>query len=177
MALVTCPDCGKEISDQAPACPNCGRPAAPQPVVASPPPATEAKKKTGCGTVAVVLILGTIILVAFSVVMTSIFTGGSSTGGASSSSYQRTGDERRLRNGTSAPSVPIFDSEEALNEVRAAKTDRSIAALIMGGSAFLVDQGTRVLITDGGSETSKIRVLEGPMVGRTGFVPSNWCRE
>ena len=26
MPLITCPDCGKEISDQAPACPNCGRP-------------------------------------------------------------------------------------------------------------------------------------------------------
>ena len=26
MALVTCPDCGREVSDQAPACPNCGRP-------------------------------------------------------------------------------------------------------------------------------------------------------
>lgn len=26
MALITCPDCGREISDQAAACPNCGRP-------------------------------------------------------------------------------------------------------------------------------------------------------
>ncbi|MCL5036755.1 MAG: hypothetical protein M1269_06495 [Chloroflexi bacterium] len=26
MALIKCPDCSKEISDQAPACPNCGRP-------------------------------------------------------------------------------------------------------------------------------------------------------
>ncbi|HPQ69085.1 MAG TPA: zinc ribbon domain-containing protein [bacterium] len=26
MALITCPDCGKEISDAAPACPHCGRP-------------------------------------------------------------------------------------------------------------------------------------------------------
>lgn len=26
MPLITCPDCGKEISDQAPACPNCARP-------------------------------------------------------------------------------------------------------------------------------------------------------
>ena len=25
MKLVTCPDCGKQISDQAPACPSCGR--------------------------------------------------------------------------------------------------------------------------------------------------------
>ena len=48
MALVTCPDCGKEISDQAPACPNCGRPAAARPAVTAPPPATKAKKKTGC---------------------------------------------------------------------------------------------------------------------------------
>jgi DNA-directed RNA polymerase subunit RPC12/RpoP len=28
MPLVTCPDCGTEVSDQAPACPKCGRPAA-----------------------------------------------------------------------------------------------------------------------------------------------------
>lgn len=26
MALITCPDCGKEFSNQAAACPNCGRP-------------------------------------------------------------------------------------------------------------------------------------------------------
>lgn len=26
MALIKCPDCGKEFSDQAPSCPNCGRP-------------------------------------------------------------------------------------------------------------------------------------------------------
>jgi hypothetical protein len=25
MAMITCPDCEKQISDQAPACPNCGR--------------------------------------------------------------------------------------------------------------------------------------------------------
>ncbi len=28
MPLVTCPDCGKAISDQAPSCPSCGRPQA-----------------------------------------------------------------------------------------------------------------------------------------------------
>lgn len=26
MALITCPDCQKEVSDAAPACPSCGRP-------------------------------------------------------------------------------------------------------------------------------------------------------
>ena len=29
MALIKCPDCGKEFSDQAAACPNCGRPNVP----------------------------------------------------------------------------------------------------------------------------------------------------
>lgn len=24
MALIKCPECGKEVSDRAPACPNCG---------------------------------------------------------------------------------------------------------------------------------------------------------
>ena len=26
MALITCPECGKEVSDKATACPNCGYP-------------------------------------------------------------------------------------------------------------------------------------------------------
>lgn len=29
MALVTCPDCGREVSEQAQACPGCGSPIAP----------------------------------------------------------------------------------------------------------------------------------------------------
>lgn len=32
MALITCPDCGKQLSDQAPACPNCGRPMKRKPI-------------------------------------------------------------------------------------------------------------------------------------------------
>ena len=30
MALTTCPDCGTEVSEQAPSCPKCGRPMAGQ---------------------------------------------------------------------------------------------------------------------------------------------------
>jgi hypothetical protein len=41
--LILCPDCGREVSDAAPACPHCGRPilpraAAQQPVPAAAPP-------------------------------------------------------------------------------------------------------------------------------------------
>lgn len=37
MALVRCADCGRDVSDQAPACPGCGRPIARAAVQASGP--------------------------------------------------------------------------------------------------------------------------------------------
>lgn len=44
MALMTCPDCSREVSDQAPACPGCGRPIAP-PIIPrqaqAPPPVVD----------------------------------------------------------------------------------------------------------------------------------------
>lgn len=60
MAIIKCPECGRDVSDKAPACPNCGNPIAAQMVApketivrhiheksSSPPP----KKKTGCVTI------------------------------------------------------------------------------------------------------------------------------
>jgi zinc-ribbon domain len=62
MALISCPECGREVSDQAPACPHCGAPIArPQPPQALPPPAAPpqpAKKKTGCFTAGCAVVLG-----------------------------------------------------------------------------------------------------------------------
>ena len=49
MALVKCPDCGRDISDQAPACPHCGRPATNTPQVppaASPAEPLQKKKRS-----------------------------------------------------------------------------------------------------------------------------------
>lgn len=62
MALVKCPDCGKDFSDLAAACPNCGRPhrAAAQPD-RSPTPAAE-KRRTGCTTI------GCAVLILFAVI-------------------------------------------------------------------------------------------------------------
>jgi len=45
MAIVKCPECGKDISDSAVSCPNCGKPLQ-QPSTISPNPAPQ-KKKTG----------------------------------------------------------------------------------------------------------------------------------
>ena len=56
MALINCSECGKEYSDKAPACPNCGCPTAPGGMspVSAPPETKDAKpekpkkKKKGC---------------------------------------------------------------------------------------------------------------------------------
>ena len=59
MALIKCPECGKEISNQAQACPHCGHPV--QATVPTPPippqPAPAPKKKKGLGCLAPILII------------------------------------------------------------------------------------------------------------------------
>lgn len=75
MALITCPDCGREVSDRAPACPSCGAPIAPPPV---PPPASPQRVVTsedsfltrnrGCGDM---LLYGPLILLVMLVFMGS----------------------------------------------------------------------------------------------------------
>ena len=50
MALINCPDCGKDVSDQAAACPNCGYPikSPEKSAGAEQSAAGEARKKSGC---------------------------------------------------------------------------------------------------------------------------------
>ena len=66
MALLTCPDCNGPVSDQAAACPKCGRPvdaAPPPPVTPATTPATEPMKHDrtgqwiGCGSLIVLALV------------------------------------------------------------------------------------------------------------------------
>ena len=181
MALVKCADCGKEISDQAPACPHCGRPTAgpPRPAPPTPPPARNSAP--GCGKAAVIVILvflGLLVVLAVALSLSAPRRPVTAAQSAPSPSYAGIGREGRLYTGTSGPSVPVPVSREALGEMVSAGSDRVIAALVVGGGAFLVDRGTRVAVVDSaGPGGRKIRILEGPMVGRVGFVPEEWCRE
>ncbi|MBP6216293.1 MAG: zinc ribbon domain-containing protein [Luteimonas sp.] len=60
MALIACRECGREVSDQAEACPHCGCPVnAVRQAVSGPPPAPAVapkKKAAGCGTLIVALV-------------------------------------------------------------------------------------------------------------------------
>lgn len=67
MALINCPECGKQVSDTAPACPNCGYDLTQKPIDFTPviKPLSEAKRKN-YGTM-VAEIIGSIILLAIGV--------------------------------------------------------------------------------------------------------------
>ncbi|WP_206046916.1 zinc ribbon domain-containing protein [Mangrovimicrobium sediminis] len=57
MALINCPECDKEVSDKAPACPNCGAPIAKSEAKPTKKPKKE-PKQYGCGTLIVLVIIG-----------------------------------------------------------------------------------------------------------------------
>jgi hypothetical protein len=61
MALINCPECNKQVSDQATACPHCGRPLKrTAPVAARPTTAAKRPKSSalGCGCLALIAIVG-----------------------------------------------------------------------------------------------------------------------
>lgn len=55
MALIACPECGKEVSTEAKACPACGYPLAERGVVAAPSPAAQASAMNAVDTQTVLM--------------------------------------------------------------------------------------------------------------------------
>ncbi len=51
MGLLNCPDCGSQVSDRAPACPNCGRPFSSGSARAAPASTVADKKGSSAGRV------------------------------------------------------------------------------------------------------------------------------
>lgn len=65
MALIRCPDCGRDVSDAATHCPHCGRPlAAAAPPAPAHPPAT-LLERVGCLYPAIALIIVLLLVIVF----------------------------------------------------------------------------------------------------------------
>lgn len=66
MALINCVECGKEISDQARACPNCGNPSEEQAKMQRVQDTNQQSSRVGC------LIVGIIMMILAFVIIASI---------------------------------------------------------------------------------------------------------
>ena len=63
-------------------------------------------------------------------------------------------------------------TEETLEEL-VLNTD-SLPLLVKLGEVFIVDNGTRINVLKGGFAIAKVRILEGPYAGMTGWVPNEF---
>lgn len=63
------------------------------------------------------------------------------------------------------------DAFRELTKAAVAKDYLGMADLEVRGRIFGVDQGTRVLPIDSGFAKTKVRILEGKGLGRSGWVP------
>jgi hypothetical protein len=61
MALIPCPDCGREVSTEARTCPHCGRPIATSVPPVPPPPTPSTKKGTPALSV-ILIVIGILLL-------------------------------------------------------------------------------------------------------------------
>jgi hypothetical protein len=115
MALIECAECGREVSDKAAACPQCGAPVAP-PVVAA-PKRKKAKKSSGCGSVIAALMVGTVALVVLSNVMRALNPPDETSGPSASGS------------GTDSPGQLLLAEAETDPELRS-RIDERYAAMV-----------------------------------------------
>jgi membrane protein YdbS with pleckstrin-like domain/endogenous inhibitor of DNA gyrase (YacG/DUF329 family) len=71
MALVQCPDCGRDVSTAASACPHCGRPmtAVAAPSAAAPPPAAAREETLWHGTPSALLVFGKVAGAALAIIV------------------------------------------------------------------------------------------------------------
>lgn len=76
--------------------------------------------------------------------------------------------------------VPVFPTEEGMSEFGMAAArqegEQALAVILVSNNGFMVAAGTACSYIDPGIIKSQVRVIEGPHVGRSGWVPAEWAR-
>lgn len=160
MALVKCPDCGTEISDQAPACVKCGRPRGiadqPRTVKARSGVADGVKIGFGMFVVLPVVVIGGLLIGLAVIAVLPV---------PSSDEFGRLASE-------SGP-VTLWKNEHRRLEC-ILRPDPTCE------SAFTakVAAGTRVLVLERDGSSRRVRVVQGPALGTVGIVArENFVRD
>lgn len=166
MALTTCPECKKEISDTAAACPNCG-----YDLKASKTKSEEAKaSKTvakGCGTGCLVIVL---IAIGFTLVTTL------TTRNTPTVHRAKTGETATIRtpNGGEGYVAVSKEAFDRMTTLAMAKDNLGLLEMLAAGSIWIEQSGTECLVIDSGISTSEVRILKGPHAGQAGLVSNDW---
>jgi hypothetical protein len=77
------------------------------------------------------------------------------------------------------PMVMLATTEAALEDLskaRIAGDKMGIFQVMAEGRAFPVDSKTKILVLDTTFTLRKVRVLEGPHLGKAGWVPMEWVK-
>ena len=75
--------------------------------------------------------------------------------------------------------VAVATSESAATEfgkLAVANDTTGISQMVLAGQLFMAPQGTRVRVIERGFGRKRVRVLDGELAGRDGWVPSDWVR-
>jgi hypothetical protein len=163
--MAFCSQCGSGIAEHAAFCSTCGKPTG------------FSKKAAGrsCltnGVLAVVAVVGLLMLLAVLVTI------GSSTDSPSSSPKPRLspGYESRISTGDSSSAIAGVSKDDFEEIARSLRINDKIGAanVMLQGRGFFINPGTRVLVLETGIELVRVRVLEGPTIGRDGWVLRKW---
>src|SRR5882672_4148813 len=151
MSIVSCPECGKQVSSAAAQCPSCGHPIARQ---------RQAHKQYGCGTL---VIIGIVLLILFSVFDRSAPVD-------RAPAFDDVGADVVLY--IADGKIPLASTEAAYAELikllRANDALGLAAAMQSPDRFFAVDSGTNARVLAHGFERREVRIMEGPQFARSG---------
>lgn len=176
MPLIPCPECKKQISTAAVACPHCGSPLAPQAVAA----AEEKKaadqqlgKNIGIGCL-VVVVAGFVLL--FVVAEVNRRTGGSQSGSTVSAPSS---SEGYLMSPKAGLDVFVWRDGKALDEGTSmiqSGVHTSRPDLILALVSCSAPENSKVIITDRSMFQRTVIVVDGKAAGCRGVVPSDFVK-
>lgn len=180
MALIKCPDCGLQLSDQAEKCIKCGHPF----LSMGKKNKSEKKKHIGCGGLLVVIIFGVVVIGAIGSLSSKSTT---TTTPPSSGPKQVTtvGQEAYLRlpNISDPSQVILLAPTQKIYEqvVKSSMANDTVGLLELAQvGVFGVSNGTKVFVIDRAVGATKVRVTRGvrpiddDKVNRAGWVASEW---